>query len=94
MSPITLAFLTRFPSQAKADWLSPTRLLPWLRTAGACAAGIWMAGSSTAESSMVVMNVWRSPAHEAAPSLPGVAHRRYDGALPESAGHVLAEGAK
>ncbi len=33
-SPITLAFLTRFPSQAKADWLSPARLQAWLRSAG------------------------------------------------------------
>jgi hypothetical protein len=32
-SPITLAFLTRFPSQAKADWLSPARLQAWLRSA-------------------------------------------------------------
>jgi transposase len=31
-SPITLRFLTRFPSQDKADWLSPTRLGNWLRT--------------------------------------------------------------
>ena len=33
-SPITLAFLTRFPTQAKADWLSPLRLQMWLRSAG------------------------------------------------------------
>ncbi len=33
-SPITLAFLTRFPSQARADWLSPARLQTWLRSAG------------------------------------------------------------
>jgi transposase len=33
-STITLAFLTRFPSQTKADWLSPTRLEKWLRSAG------------------------------------------------------------
>lgn len=33
-SPITLAFLTRFPTQAKADWLSPLRLQAWLRSAG------------------------------------------------------------
>jgi transposase len=33
-SPITLAFLTRFPSQTKADWLSPARLEKWLRSAG------------------------------------------------------------
>jgi transposase len=31
-SPITLQFLTRFPSQDRADWLSPTRLGNWLRT--------------------------------------------------------------
>jgi transposase len=31
-SAITLAFLTRFPTQAKVDWLSPTRLQAWLRT--------------------------------------------------------------
>ncbi len=35
-SPITLVFLTRFPSQAKADWLSPARLQAWLRSAGYC----------------------------------------------------------
>jgi transposase len=29
-SPITLAFLTRFPTQDKADWLSPKRLGDWL----------------------------------------------------------------
>jgi transposase len=29
-SPISLAFLTRFPTQDKADWLSPTRLAAWL----------------------------------------------------------------
>ena len=33
-SPITLRFLTRFPSQDKADWLSPTRLGNWLRSVG------------------------------------------------------------
>ena len=33
-SPITLAFLTRFPTQAKADWLSPLRLQSWLSSAG------------------------------------------------------------
>ena len=33
-SPITLAFLTRFPTQAKADWLSPLRLQTWLSSAG------------------------------------------------------------
>jgi transposase len=29
-SPISLAFLTRFPTQDKADWLSPLRLGHWL----------------------------------------------------------------
>jgi transposase len=33
-SGITLRFLTRFPSQAKADWLSPTRLGNWLAAVG------------------------------------------------------------
>jgi transposase len=33
-SPITLAFLARFPSQTKADWRSPTRLQAWLRATG------------------------------------------------------------
>lgn len=33
-SPITLRFLTRFPSQDKADWLSRTRLANWLRSVG------------------------------------------------------------
>ncbi len=35
-SPITLRFLTRFPSQDKADWLSKrkTRLGNWLRSVG------------------------------------------------------------
>ena len=33
-SPITLAFLTRFPTQAKADWLSPARLQALLRSTG------------------------------------------------------------
>jgi transposase len=33
-SPITLRFLTRFPSQDKADWLSRTRLGNWLRSIG------------------------------------------------------------
>ena len=33
-SAITLAFLTRFPSQDKADWLSRTRLGNWLRSVG------------------------------------------------------------
>jgi transposase len=31
-SDITLAFLRRFPSQDKADWLSPARLERWLRS--------------------------------------------------------------
>jgi transposase len=31
-SDITLAFLRRFPSQDKADWLSPIRLGNWLRS--------------------------------------------------------------
>jgi transposase len=30
-SPITLAFLQRFPTQAKVDWLSPARLRSWLQ---------------------------------------------------------------
>lgn len=29
-SPISLAFLTRYPTQDQADWLSPTRLGAWL----------------------------------------------------------------
>ena len=33
-SPITLRFLTRFPSQDKTDWLSKTRLGNWLRSVG------------------------------------------------------------
>ena len=33
-SPITLRFLTRFPSQDKADWLSQVRLGNWLRSVG------------------------------------------------------------
>ncbi|MBA3991121.1 MAG: IS110 family transposase [Propionibacteriales bacterium] len=33
-SAITLRFLNRFPSQDKADWLSPTRLGNWLRSIG------------------------------------------------------------
>ncbi|WP_432485499.1 IS110 family RNA-guided transposase [Kineococcus esterisolvens] len=31
-SAITLAFLTRFPTQTKVDWLTPKRLENWLRT--------------------------------------------------------------
>ena len=33
-SAITLRFLTRFPSQDKADWLSQNRLGTWLRSIG------------------------------------------------------------
>lgn len=33
-SAITLRFLSRFPSQDKADWLSPTRLGNWLAAVG------------------------------------------------------------
>jgi transposase len=33
-SPISLAFLTRFGTQDKADWLSPTRFGNWLRKQG------------------------------------------------------------
>lgn len=33
-SPITLAFLHRFPTADKAAWLSPKRLAVWLRTVG------------------------------------------------------------
>lgn len=33
-SPITLAFLRRFPTAAKATWLSPARLDRWLRSVG------------------------------------------------------------
>ena len=32
-SAITLAFLTRFPTQTAADWLSPKRLAAWLKNA-------------------------------------------------------------
>jgi transposase len=35
-SPISLRFLTRFPNQDAADWLSPDRLGAWLRAAGYC----------------------------------------------------------
>jgi len=31
-SAITLAFLSRFPTQARVDWLTPRRLENWLRT--------------------------------------------------------------
>lgn len=33
-SPIALAFLRRFPTAAKAAWLSPARLDRWLRSVG------------------------------------------------------------
>lgn len=33
-SPITLAFLYRFPTAAKVKWLSPKRLAKWLTSAG------------------------------------------------------------
>jgi transposase len=33
-SPVSLAFLTRFPTQDKADWLTPTRLGKWLASVG------------------------------------------------------------
>jgi transposase len=33
-SPISLAFLTRFDSQDRADWLSPKRLAAWLASVG------------------------------------------------------------
>ncbi len=33
-SPISLAFLARFDSQARADWLSPGRLAAWLASVG------------------------------------------------------------
>jgi transposase len=33
-SPITLAFLTRFPTQDKADWLTPARVGKWLSSVG------------------------------------------------------------
>jgi transposase len=33
-SPITLAFLRRFPTAAKAAWLSPKRLAGWLHSVG------------------------------------------------------------
>ncbi|AFM18546.1 transposase [Mycolicibacterium chubuense NBB4] len=40
--PISLAFLRRFPCEAKAAWLSPTRLAHWLHANGYC-------GRATAE---------------------------------------------
>jgi transposase len=33
-SPISLAFLTRFDTQDRADWLTPTRLARWLASVG------------------------------------------------------------
>jgi transposase len=35
-SEISLRFLERFPTQDRADWLSPKRLTAWLRAAGYC----------------------------------------------------------
>ena len=35
-SPISLAFLTRFDCQNRADWLSPRRLTAWLKSQGYC----------------------------------------------------------
>jgi transposase len=35
-SPISLAFLTRFDTQDRADWLSPNRLAAWLTSVGYC----------------------------------------------------------
>ncbi len=35
-SPISLAFLTRFDCQDRADWLSPKRLAAWLTSVGYC----------------------------------------------------------
>lgn len=35
-SPISLAFLTRFPTTEKAAWLSPKRLAAWLSSVGYC----------------------------------------------------------
>lgn len=35
-SPIALAFLLRFPSAARATWLSPRRMAAWLRGQGYC----------------------------------------------------------
>lgn len=35
-SPIALRFLLRFPSGAKAAWLSPKRMAAWLRSEGYC----------------------------------------------------------
>jgi transposase len=35
-SPVSLAFLARFDSQDRADWLSPKRTAAWLRAQGYC----------------------------------------------------------
>jgi transposase len=35
-SPVSLAFLARFESQDRADWLSPKRLAAWLTSVGYC----------------------------------------------------------
>src|SRR5246500_3762718 len=35
-SPISLAFLTRFDCQDRADWLSPKRMAAWLASVGYC----------------------------------------------------------
>lgn len=35
-SPISLAFLARFDTQERADWLSPRRLAAWLASVGYC----------------------------------------------------------
>jgi transposase len=35
-SPVSLAFLTRFDCQDRADWLSPRRMAAWLAGAGYC----------------------------------------------------------
>ncbi len=35
-SPISLAFLTRFDTQDRADWLSPKRMAAWLTSVGYC----------------------------------------------------------
>lgn len=35
-SPISLAFLTRFPTATRAAWLSDLRMAAWLRAAGYC----------------------------------------------------------
>jgi transposase len=35
-SPVSLAFLARFDSQDRADWLSPRRMAAWLASVGYC----------------------------------------------------------